>query len=247
MTLRSCGDAFWGAALRAPLYLILLVGCAKTAPLPAEREGPQLLADDEYSHLSGFCEYRNVFVVLEDSLQSSDPRVEPLRRAILSRAAEELPRMGLRAVSDPSEGYWRLFADAWMGKQGNPLVHLRLRGELKLSRHLFVVMMADEAFPYRGGIGGSYNFVTASLSDTKTLDLQVETGMRWIWELDSEQINALCVIRSELIDEGWVAIGELRDELIKEMEQVRRERARASQEKILELEIDGSDESEFVK
>jgi hypothetical protein len=238
MTLRSCGDAFWGAALRASLYLILLVGCANTEPAIAGKEDPQ--SPDS-------CEYRNVFIEFDNPFQVNDPRVEPLRRAILSRAAEVFPELGLETVVDPSEAYWRLFANAWMDRQSNPLVHLGLRGELKLSRHLFVVMMADEAFPYRGGIGGSYNFVTAALSDTKMLDLQVETGMRWIWELDSEQIDALCVIRSELIDEGWGAIEELRDELIKEMEQVRRERARAGQEKTLELEIDGSDESEFVE
>jgi hypothetical protein len=134
-----------------------------------------------------------------------------------------------------------------MGRQGNPLVHLGLRGELKLGRHLFVVMMADEAFPYRGGVGGSYNFATASLFDTSLLDSQVETGMRWIWELDSEQINALCVIRSELIDEGWVAIEELREQLIEEMEQVRRARARTSQRKTLEIELEKRGESELVE
>jgi hypothetical protein len=158
-----------------------------------------------------------------------------------------LPSLGLRAVSDPSEGYWRLFADAWMGDQGNPLVHLGLRGELKLHQHLFVVMMADEGFPYRGGIGGSYNFATASLRDTGMLDSQVETGMRWIWDLDSEQIDALCVIRSELIDEGWIAVEELREQLIEEMERVRRARARTSQRKILEIELEERGESELVE
>ena len=49
--------------------------------------------------------------------------------------------------------------------------------------------------------------------------------MKWIWGLDSEQILALCEIRSKLIEEGWTAVDELRNELIKEMEQVRRARA----------------------
>jgi hypothetical protein len=238
MMLRRDADASWFARLWPALYLALLVVCANTEPLPAQ---------NEKAPPSDSCEYRNVFVMFEEPLQSSDPRVEPLRRAILSRAAEVLPSLGLRAVSDPSEGYWRLFADAWMGRQGNPLVHLGLRGELKLGRHLFVVMMADEAFPYRGGVGGSYNFATASLFDTSLLDSQVETGMRWIWELDSEQINALCVIRSELIDEGWVAIEELREQLIEEMEQVRRARARTSQRKTLEIELEKRGESELVE
>jgi hypothetical protein len=238
MMLRGDADAPWLSRLRLILYLALLVGCASSPPRPTQNE--EVLPSDP-------CEYRNVFVIFEEPLQSSDPRVEPLRRAILGRAAEVLPSLGLRAVSDPSEGYWRLFADAWMGSHGNPLVHLGLRGELRLGQHLFVVMMADEGFPYRGGVGGSYNFATASLHDTNMLDSQVETGMRWIWDLDSEQINALCVIRSELIDEGWVAVEELREQLIEEMEQVRRARARTSPQKILEIELEERGESELVE
>jgi hypothetical protein len=238
MMLRGDAGALRFSRLRLALYLALLVGCANTAPLPAQNE--KALPSDS-------CEYRNVFVVFEEPLRSSDPRVEPLRRAILSHAAAVLPSLGLRAVSDPSEGYWRLFADAWIGRQGNPLVHLGLRGELKLGQHLFVVMMADEGFPYRGGVGGSYNFATASLRDIGMLDSQVETGMMWIWDLDSEQIDALCAIRSELIDEGWVAVEELREQLIEEMERVRRARARTSQRKILEIELEERGESELVE
>jgi len=104
--------------------------------------------------------------------------------------------------------------------------------------------MADESFPFRGGTGGSYNFVTASLANTQLLRSQVETGMRWIWRLDSEQIAALCEVRATLIGEGWTAVEELRQELIEEMEQIRRARARASQQKNLELEIEGIDQSE---
>jgi hypothetical protein len=118
-----------------------------------------------------------------------------------------------------------------------------MRGELKLGRHLFVVAMADESFPFRGGTGGSYNFVKASLANTQLLGSQVETGMRWIWRLDSEQIAALCEVRSTLIGEGW-AVEELRQELIEEMEQIRRTRARASQQKNLEIEVEGIDQSE---
>jgi len=232
---RSCGDAFRGPALRAPLYLILLVGCANTEPAAAGKEDPQ--SPDS-------CEYRNVFIEFDNPFQVSDPRVEPLRRAILSRAAEVFPELGLETVADPSEAYWRLFANAWMDRQGNPLVHLGMRGELKLGRHLFVVAMADESFPFRGGTGGSYNFVKASLANTQLLGSQVEAGMRWIWRLDSEQIAALCEVRSTLIGEGWTAVEELRQELIEEMEQIRRARARASQQKNLDLEVEGIGQSE---
>jgi hypothetical protein len=235
MMLRSCGDAFWGAALRAPLYLVLLVGCTHSEPAIAGKEASQ--APD-------FCEYRNVFVEFDNPFQVNDSRAESLRRAILSLAAEVFPQLGLETVADPSEAYWRLFANAWVDRQGNPLVHLGMRGELKLGRHLFVVAMADESFPFRGGTGGSYNFVTASLANTQLLRSQVETGMRWIWRLDSEQIAALCEVRATLIEEGWTAIEELRQELIEEMEQIRRARARVSQQKDLELEIEGIDQSE---
>jgi hypothetical protein len=235
MRLQSCGDTRWGAALRATLYLALLVRCANPGPVPTVGGDPQ--PPDS-------CEYRFVFVEFEDSSRPSDPRVEPLRRAILSRAAEVFPELGLEAVVDRSDAYWRLFASAWMDRQGNPLVHLGMTGELKLGRHLFIVSLADESFPLRGGIGGSYNFVKASLANKQQLESQVEVGMKWIWALDSEQIAALCAIRSELIDEGWGAIEELRNELIEEMEQVRSARARASQQKTLELEMDQVGESE---
>jgi hypothetical protein len=234
MMLRNCGDAFWGAALRVPLYLVLLVGCASTEPAAARKEDPQ--SPDS-------CEYRNVFVEFDNPFQVNDPRVEPLRQAILRRAAEVFPKLGLEAVADPSEAYWRLFANAWTDRQGNPLVHLGMRGELKLGRHLFVVAMADESFPFRGGTGGSYNFVKASLANTQLLGSQVEAGMRWIWRLDSEQIAALCEVRSTLIGEGW-AVEELRQQLIEEMEQIRRARARASQQKNLEIEVEGIGRSE---
>jgi hypothetical protein len=234
MMLRNCGDAFWGAALRTPLYLVFLLGCANTEPAAARKEDSQ--SPDS-------CEYRKVFVEFDNPFQVNDPRAEPLRRAILSRAAEVFPELGLEAVADPSEAYWRLFANAWMDRQGNPLVHLGMRGELKLGRHLFVVAMADESFPFRGGTGGSYNFVKASLANTQLLGSQVETGMRWIWRLDSEQIAALCEVRSTLIGEGW-AVEELRQELIEEMKQIRRARARTSQQKNLEIEVEGIGQSE---
>jgi hypothetical protein len=226
------------AVLQASLYLVLLACCANAEPSTAGNEDPQS-ADS--------CEYRNVFVEFDNPLRVNDPRVEPLRLAILSRAAKVLPELGLRIVGNPAEAYWRLFADGWMDDGHNPLVHLGMRGELKLGRHLFVVSMADETFPYRGGVGGSYNFVTASLSDPRLLGSQVETGMRWIWGLNSEQILALCEIRSKLIEEGWTAVDELRNELIKEMEQVRRARARASAQKNLELEVDESGRSGFAE
>lgn len=236
MMRRSCRSAFWAASHPALLAgLALLAGCANTEPSTARNEDPQP---------TGACEYRNVFVEFDNSFQRSDPRVEPLRREILRLAAELFPELGLTAVADPSEAYWRLFADAWLDRQGNPLVHLGMKGELKLGRHLFVVAMADESFPFRGRTGGSYNFAKAFLTNTPLLASQVETGMRWIWRLDSEQITALCEVRSTLIGEGWAAVEELRQELIKEMEQIRRARARANQQKNLDLEVEGVGGSE---
>jgi hypothetical protein len=211
------------------------VSCANTEPARA---------DGEDSQPPDACEYRKVFVEFINPSRVGNARVEPLRLAILNRAVEAFPKLGYQAVSDPSEAYWRLFADAWTDRQGNPLVHLGMRGELKLGRHLFVVAMADESFPFRGGAGGGYNFVNASLADPQLLDSDVEAGINWILALDSEQLAALCLVRSELIDEGWDSVEELRNELIREMEQVRQARARAGQQKNLELEVEGIEPSE---
>jgi hypothetical protein len=235
---RSGGITFSGAVLRAPFFRVLLVVCATATPARAEYGDSQ--PPDS-------CEYHNVLVEIDEPFRANDARVEPIRRAILNSAVEKFPELGLNAVTDPSEAYWRLFANAWMDRQGNPLVHLGMTGELKLGRHLFVVAMADESFPFRGVAGGGYNFVNARLADTQLLDSQVETGMRWIWGLDSEQIAALCAIRSELIDEGWTTIEELRNQLIEEMDQVRQARGRASRQKNLELEVERTDPPERVE
>jgi hypothetical protein len=253
MMLRDRADSLPTGLQRAALSLILLVGCANTgqsearsadrhASPPNKHSSPSDASENRLS--PDACEYRNVFVELENPDPPTDRRAEPLRRAILNRAIEVLPQLGWVEVGDPAEAYWRLFADGWMGRQGNPLVHLGMRGELRLGRHLFVVSMADESFPFRGGLGGSYNFAEASLADASQLDAQVEIGMRWIWALDSEQIAALCEVRNELIDEGWTAVEELRQELIEEMQQVRQARARSNPRKDLEIEVEEQRPSE---
>jgi hypothetical protein len=50
-----------------------------------------------------------------------------------------------------------------------------------------------------------------------------------------------------LIDEGWTEIEELRNELIEEMEKIRRARSRASQQKKLEVEVEESGRSESAE
>jgi hypothetical protein len=247
MTLRGRGDSLLTGLQRAAVSLILLVACANSElpragtedrpPSPRGESPPPSDASEDPPPLA-VCEYRNVFVAFDNFDPSADPRAEPLRRAILNRASGLLPQLGWVEVTDPSDAYWQLFADAWVGREGNPLVHLGMRGELKLGRHLFVVSMADESFPFRGGVGGSYNFANASVADAGQLDAQVEIGMRWIQALDSEQIAALCEVRNELIDEGWTAVEELRQALIEEMEQVRQARARSSLGKHLEIEVE---------
>jgi len=247
MMLRGHGDVLPTGFRQAALALILLVGCANTGPSAAGSADRHASPRDEHPAPSDAsehrlppeaCEYRNVFVEFDNPDSPTDPHAEPLRRAILNRAIELLPQLGWVEVTDPGDAYWRLFADAWLDRHGNPLVHLGMRGELKLGRHLFVVSMADESFPFRGGIGGSYNFAKASLADASQLDAQVEIGMRWIQALDSQQIAALCEVRNELIDEGWTAVEELRQALIEEMEQVRQARARSIPRKDLEIEVE---------
>ena len=162
MRLRNCGGALWGAALGVPLYGAVLAGCANAELATAGNEDPQ--SPDS-------CEYRNVFVELDNPSQVTDPRVEPLRRAILTRAAEVFPELSLITVADPSEAYWRLFANAWTDRQGNPLVHLGMRGELKLGRHLFVVAMADESW----GSSGSRRELIAGLAPGTRAAYQMAT------------------------------------------------------------------------
>lgn len=220
----------FGFATSASLLLILFTGCAsgKSAaqPVPAV---PQ--ADSA-------CAYLNVFVALDAPVHTGDAEAELVRRAILLESAEVLSRLGLRMVRDGSEAYWRLYAEGWRDSHRNFLVHVVMQGEPKLVRHMFVVLTAGEELPYRGGIGSSQNFAIKAGTDARSLKPMVENAMRWIWERESEQILALCEIRSRLIEEGWTEIDELRDELVKEIRHVRGERARAQREKNLRLEIE---------
>ncbi len=187
------------------------------------------------------CEYRRVFVERGPPLGAWDPRAEPLRREILGAAEELLPDLGWEPAAEPADAYWRISANAWLDRQGNPLVHLAMRGELKLGRHLFVVSMADESFPFRGAMGGSYNFANASRVAPAQLRAQVEAGLHWISTLDAEQLAALCEARAALVDEGWAEVEALRQQLVYEMEQIRRARARQRARKALELEVQGDD------
>lgn len=212
------------------LLMALVAGCASSQPSATALSAESRSADA--------CDYLNVFVVVDESYRAADPDVEWIRQLVLAESAVALSRLGPKIVFERSEAYWRLHAEGWSDAWGNVLVHVGLQPELKLGRDMFAVLTAGEPLPYRGGIGSGYNFADPVPPDVEELRRRVEAGMSWIWQREAEQVLALCEVRARLIEEGWTEIDELREELIKEIQHVRRERARAQRDKQLQLEME---------
>jgi hypothetical protein len=103
---------------------------------------------------------------------------------------------------------------------------------------MFLIQMSDGTIPYRGSLGSGWSFDFGDSGWARVIDERAPEGVRSIWELEREQITALCAARSTLAAEGWTEIEELRNALVDEMRRVRSERARATQRKRLEIRLD---------
>jgi len=148
--------------------------------------------------------------------------------------------MGLRIVTDRADAYFILEASATFSHKPVMQLSAALLGTPKLYHHIFVVMTNDESFPYRGVLGTTHswfieNFKSYSLDNYPRL---AEESMKFIWDRESSQIEALCDVKEELVAEGWADIEELRLQLVLDMIGIRAERAREKQEKSLTVEIE---------
>jgi hypothetical protein len=184
------------------------------------------------------CEYLNIYVdpksyVLQGKQME---RVEPLRTKFLQHCAAAASDLGLQIVSDPSQAYFRLRTGASMDSNNNVEMGVMLDPYLKLQHHIFVVMLDDPDFPYRGSIGTEFDWEFHGSYNRKYFKSWADKSMKYIWARDAEQVRALCEAKARLLAEGWRAIEELRNELVNEMKRSRAERARETQRKVLEIE-----------
>jgi hypothetical protein len=192
--------------------------------------------------LDGFasCEYVNVFVdrSLADPTANDWERVESIRRSCLEMAVAALPSLGLRIVGDRAEAHWVLSASGLVGPSRTFGIFVELTAELELQRDLYVAELDDAGFPYRGEIGGNYHFEVDPEQGPETIRYDIYRGVKQLWDLEFEQISALCQMSTQLKEEGWDGMKELRIELAEEIKRVRAARARAHQEKRLQLEVE---------
>ena len=186
---------------------------------------------------AGACEYLGVYVdaSIADEAAGGHQAVEPMRRAFLQMAAAALPRLGLRVVQRPEDAHWTLTASSLVGTTSVG-IFIELTGSIELQHHLYIAELDRNGFPYRGEVGGNHYIEIIRYTEPERYASEVEWRVRLLWQLESEQVAALCEMSAKLREEGWIGIKELRIELIEEMKRARRERA--AQTKGLELDVE---------
>jgi hypothetical protein len=223
----------------APSVLsLILTGCVVTQPISVTPQSPSHIPTE--AQPVEVCEYLNTYVDPESYvLQGKRTElVESLRMEFLDHCATAASDVGLKIVSDPSNAYFRLRAGASIDTSNNVEMGVMLDAYLKFQHHMFVVMLNDTDFPYRGSIGTEFTWEFRRSYSRRLFKSWADKSLSFIWNRDSEQILAMCEAREILEAEGWAAVEELRDELVIEMKRVRAERARETQRKQLELETE---------
>ena len=191
------------------------------------------------------CEYLTVYAdaSIADEAGARRKIAEPMRRAFLQMAAATLSGLGLRVVQSPEDAYWTLTASSLVGPTSVG-IFIELTGSIELQYHLYIAELDRDGFPYRGEVGGNHYIDILPYTEAERYRSEVERWTRLLWQMESQQVAALCVMSAKLREEGWMGIKELRIELIEEMKRVRRERAGTAQTKRLELDVGDSPPSE---
>ncbi len=187
------------------------------------------------------CEYLNVYVdtSIADESAGGHELAEPMRRELLQLATNALPRQGLRVVRNAEDAYWTLTASSLVGTTSVG-VFVEFTGSIELQHHLYIAELDRGEFPYRGEVGSHYYIGILPNTAPAYYRSDVDSIVRSLWRLESEQVAALCSMSAKLREEGWGDLRELRIELIEEMKRARRERGNATRTQHLELEVDDS-------
>ncbi len=219
------------------LLAIALIGCAGSRLVLPPTALPPAVPPPENS-----CTYRNVWVDTNDasdgpiSVFSEKTRREGMLRAISSLDSNEFWR-----VKNREDAYWSFRISAWTDRYGNTNLILSLAPELKLARHIFIVMIDDPTFPFSGDLGAGWKIVFSG-RDLRKMNSSVDDGIRSISRRESEHLKALCSARERLVREGLSDIEELREQLVEEMRRLRRMRA-ADQQRHLHLAVEPDSEA----
>ena len=200
--------------MRNPLIGVL--GCALALSGCAILRNPVRVAPEG-------CRYANVFVETEAVLVDEESR--PMHSAILAAAVHELPGTGFRKVEDPLEASFHFGVGVVMTPGNRALASINLKPELEFMNHIFLAQLDDNAFPYRGDAGGSRGIELAVPLNLERERGRIRNAVRSMWDIEAEQILALCEMEATLRSEGWADIEELRKQLVHEMKQIRRQRA----------------------
>lgn len=223
MRIARCAGSLCGA------FLLLILAAPAVGAAAAGREAKT-------------CEYRTIYVdaSIADPAARGREIAEPMRRALLGMAAAISPELGLHRVDRNQEAYWTLTASRLVGSTSVG-IFIELTGSIELQHHLYIAELDRDGFPYRGEVGGNLYFDILSSTTPERYRSEVESGMRALWRLESEQVAALCAMSAKLKEEGWIGMKELRVELIEEMKRVRG--ARAERTRRLELDVEDSPQS----
>ena len=238
-TERSAWKGRNGRAWRAILSLVGLVLCPflLLRPLTTPASFAKAPGEDPLAT----CEYLSFFASMQSNYYSRSwlPRPERERKVALEHATETLIGLGLRKVNDLSDASWVLRTGQWVAKNGSLMLRISFSAQGKMEHHMFVVLVDDPTFPYRGSLGMGYKLETLPSESPSSIASRVQDAMKAIWATEAEQTLALCDARVKLIREGWAAIEEFRLKMIEEMERIRWERAKTQRGKHLELEVEG--------
>lgn len=188
------------------------------------------------------CPYKKVFIDPENAILSGrfSKKSEAFRQRYLELAPAALEGAGFEVAQGASEGWLVLNANSSLTAAGNVEIGIGMRPTVRMFHHIFLIMMDDPALSRdenrwatrvtRELIGDRWK-----LSDAEAL---FEDALGIVLERNSPALEALCSAHSRLVDEGWAEVEELREKLVEEMIQLRREKREATRRKQLRVEIE---------
>ena len=188
------------------------------------------------------CPYKKVFVDPENAVLSGrfSKKSEAFRQRYLELAPAALEGAGFEIAQGPAEAWLVLNANSSLTAAGNVEIGIGMRPTVRMFHHIFLIMMDDPALSRdenrwatrvtRELVGGRW-----SPSDAEPL---FEDALGLVLERNSPALEALCAAHSSLVEEGWAEVEELREKLVEEMIQLRREKREATRQKQLRVEIE---------
>ena len=202
--------------------------------------------DESEKKIASSCPYFNFAVVEEQQtveLERFNPGwqlVERDRQIWLDATRQAASALGFTLVQEVEEAGFVLQASGGRTTQAGLLfLNLQLVPTPRLMHHVFVASMNDGDFPFSMTLGSNYTFTFQPQGyATAHISTAAATITELAWSQSRETVLTLCEVSEMLVDEG-ITMDELREELVKEIQRVRRQR-RGRQLKQLDIEIEES-------